>query len=583
MKHCRKAVKKMDCSSIDFNYRRFCFPLIITVIMVGHLSAPAQTRNWGVISATADTAAGYTLFAPLMGKTTYLVDNFGREINHWTSDRTSGATDYLLEDGSMLRCESLQNRDFSGGGSGGRVKRSAWDGTVMWTYDYSNSSHCQQHDIEYLPNGNILLLAWESKTAAEASARGRTATGTVWMDHVVEVKPSGSNGGEIVWEWHVWDHLVQDKDESKENYGVVADHPELIDINYSSRGGGMMSAADWLHTNAVDYNEEFDQILISVVDLSEVWIIDHSTTKEQSASHSGGKYDRGGDLLYRFGNPEAYKSGSSSDRLLYGQHGPEWIPEGLQGAGNVIVFNNGTQSRGSSVDEFKLPVDDTGKYEMGKAPENVWSYTASGFFATNLSNAQRLANGNTLICQGTNGTFYEVDSGKDIVWKYVSPVTSNAIKKSTDPGPGTMGMQANQCFRAYRYAPDYAAFEGKTITPPDAPLEGGTLITVKPGKTVVVSCSGKAHVSEGFSLSNHTNPSNPASATKINITIPQDADVTAKIYNAEGREVATLVNQYLSAGEYSYMWSTNGCASGIYFVRLVTKNYATAHRMVLFQ
>jgi hypothetical protein len=577
MKQHPKDVKNRGLSSTDFQCVRFCFPLIVMVIMVGHLSVPAQTRNWGVISATGDTAAGYTLFAPLMGTSTYLVDNYGREINSWKSQSTSGATDYLLDDGSLLRCESTRNMSFSGGGSGGRVKRTSWEGQVMWTYEYSNNEHCQQHDIEYLPNGNVLLLAWEVKSASEASARGRTANGNVWMDHVVEVKPSGATGGEIVWEWHVWDHLVQDKDQSKENYGVVADHPELVDINFGS--GGMMGMADWLHTNAVDYNEEFDQILISVVDLSEVWIIDHSTTKAEAASHSGGNSGKGGDLLYRFGNPAAYKSGSSSDRLLYGQHGPEWIPEGCQGAGNIIVFNNGTQSRGSSVDEYKLPVDAEGKYDLKKkAPEKVWSYTASGLFAMNLSNGQRLKNGNTLICQGTNGTFYEVDSAKDIVWKYVSPVTSSGFKKSTDPGPGSFGMQANQCFRAYRYPLDYAGFAGKTITPAAAPLEGGNLVVYKPGKITGTSTPDNTAAPGKYSLSGYLNP---ASATAININIPQSTDVTVKIYNAGGREIATLVNKYLSAGKYSYTWSANGSAGGVYFVKLVTKNYAAADKIIL--
>ncbi|MBN2036427.1 MAG: aryl-sulfate sulfotransferase, partial [Chitinispirillaceae bacterium] len=282
MKHRWKIVKNRFFSLKDCNFRKCYFPFAVSLLLLAYLSAPAQNRTVGVLSMTADTATGYTLFAPLSGTSTYLVDNFGREIKSWKSDKTSGASDYLLEDGSLLRCESMRNMSFNGGGSGGRVKRTSWDGQVMWTYDYSNSDHCQQHDIEYLPNGNVLLLAWEVKTAAEASARGKTTTSNVWMDHVVEVKPSGSSGGEIVWEWHVWDHLVQEKDQSKENYGVVKDHPELVDINFNSSG------ADWLHTNAVFYNEEFDQILISVVDLSEVWIIDHSTTKAEAASHSGG-------------------------------------------------------------------------------------------------------------------------------------------------------------------------------------------------------------------------------------------------------------------------------------------------------
>lgn len=578
--YCQREINT-SLSSAGFSFRLFCYPLIASFVFLAYLSAAAQTRTVGVISATTDTAAGYTMFAPLMGTETYLVDNLGRKINSWKSDKTSGATDYLLEDGSLLRCESMQNTSFNGGGSGGRVKRTAWDGKVMWTYDYSNTSHCQQHDIEYLPNGNVLLLAWEVKSGAEATARGRTATGNVWMDHVVEVKPSGTTGGEIVWEWHVWDHLVQDKDQSKENYGVVADHPELVDINFGAGAGGG-SAADWLHTNHVKYNAELDQIMISVVDLSEIWIIDHSTTKAEAASHAGGKYGKGGDLLYRFGNPAAYKTGTSSDRLLYGQHGPSWIPKGYPGAGNIVVFNNGTQSRGSSVDEYKVPVDATGKYDQKKAPEKVWSYTASGFFATNLGSAQRLPNGNTLMCQGTSGTLWEVDAAKELVWKYVSPVTSSGITKQGQSPGGGMGMQPNQCFRAWRYAPDYAGFKNKTITPAATPVEGGELVTVKPGKGTGVSSLNKPYEAGKYSLNTYVNPSHTSSAMAISVSIPQNTNVALKMYNADGREVATLVNQHLSAGNYSYTWNPTGNASGIYLVKLVAKNtIAITNRVVV--
>ncbi len=89
----------------------------------------------------------------------------------------------------------------------------------------------------------------------------------------------------IVWEWYAWDHLIQDYNASKENYGVVGDHPELIDINY----GISSSLSDWLHANSIDYNEKFDQILISVHNFNEIWVIDHSTTLEEAAGHTGGR------------------------------------------------------------------------------------------------------------------------------------------------------------------------------------------------------------------------------------------------------------------------------------------------------
>ncbi len=106
------------------------------------------------------------------------------------------------------------------------------------------------------------MIAWEYKTATESIAAGRNPDllhdGELWPDHIIEVEPTGTSGGDIVWEWHVWDHLIQDYDSTKENYGVVADHPELIDINFGGR------QVDFNHINSIDYNDEFDQILLSV-------------------------------------------------------------------------------------------------------------------------------------------------------------------------------------------------------------------------------------------------------------------------------------------------------------------------------
>ena len=145
---------------------------------------------------------------------------------------------------------------------------------------------------------------------------------------------------------------------------------------------------------------------------------------------------------------------------------PGLIPKGYKGEGNIIVFNNGNQSRGSSVDEYKLPVDSEGKYDMKKKPEKVWSYAPSNFYASNMGSAQRLENGNTLICQGPSGTILEVNERKEIVWKYISPVTNNSIVRQGQSVGGGFGMALNQCFRAWRYSPDYEAFEGKNLKIP---------------------------------------------------------------------------------------------------------------------
>ena len=104
-----------------------------------------------------------------------------------------------------------------------------------------------------------------------------------------------------------------------------------------------------MHTNSVAYNPELDQIMLSIHEFSEVWIIDHGTTTAEAASHSGGRRGKGGDLLYRWGNPRAYRTGSNVDQRLFAQHCAHWIPAGLPGAGHMLVFNNGNRSSGRGV------------------------------------------------------------------------------------------------------------------------------------------------------------------------------------------------------------------------------------------
>ncbi len=284
------------------------------------------------------------------------------------------------------------------------------------------------HDVKTLPNGNVLLIAWETKSRTEAIAAGRNpsyvSNSGLWPDHVIEVEPTGPSSGEIVWAWHAWDHLIQDYDASKANYGVVGDHPELIDINYVTS-----SQQDLMHTNSIDYNAKFDQILISVHNYNEIWIIDHSTTTEEAAGHTGGNSGKGGDLLYRWGNPMTYDTGSTSDRKLFSQHDSSWIDDGCPGEGDILIFNNGANRPGShysSIDEITTPVNENGEYYLqpgsSYGPETqTWIYTANpptNFYASHISGAWRLQSGNTLITNGETGLVFEVTPEGSTVWQY---------------------------------------------------------------------------------------------------------------------------------------------------------------------
>jgi hypothetical protein len=414
-------------------------------VYMPHLSANSAATT----ASTDSPATDYNLFAPLASKQTYLIDDDGDTVHTWNSDYRPGNAVYLLEDGDLLRTGKLpDDTPFADtGGVGGTVQRIQPDGTISWEYEHASSTYQLHHDVEILPNGNLLMIAWELKTQAEAISAGRDPSllsdGELWPDHVIEVAP---NDNSIVWEWRAWDHLVQDYDETKPNYGVVGDHPELIDLNYVSPGP-QSGGADWNHTNSIDYNAELDQILLSVRNFSEIWIIDHSTTTAQAASHSGGNSGHGGDLLYRWGNPQAYDAGSAADQQLFVQHDAQWIESGSPGAGHILVFNNGQgRSDGdySSVDEIVPPLDGSGAYTLSgsvygpAAP--TWSYTAptpTDFYAANISGAQRLPDGNTLVCDGPSGYFFEVTDAGQTVWSY---------QYSGDPGA---------VFRVTRYAADY--------------------------------------------------------------------------------------------------------------------------------
>lgn len=412
----------------------------------------------------ADKACqGYTLLAPSNTTMTYLIDMDGRVVHTWKSAYKPGHSAYLLPNGNLLRAGTLENPPFRVfGGAGGRIQELSWDGELLWDFVYADDSKLGHHDICKLPNGNVLLLVWEQKTRDEALAAGRrpetvNKTGIV-SDSVIEIKPTGKTTGKVVWEWHAWDHLVQDHDKGKKHFGEVGKHPERIDINFGEgalaamvakpeeleklRAIGYVGAAgrkgaparpDWLHINAVAYNAELDQVILSVHEFSELWVIDHSTTAAEAASNKGGKSGKGGDLLYRWGNPRAYRAGGVKDQKLFAQHNAHWVPKGHPGAGNILVFNNGLRRVGgaySTVDEIVPPVDKEGRYALtpGKAfgPEApVWSYAApkrSDFYSSFISGAHRLPNGNTFICSGANGTLFEVTAKKEVVWKYLNPV-----------------------------------------------------------------------------------------------------------------------------------------------------------------
>ena len=542
--------------------RKIVFLYFIFYLCFYHLNFAQNTV--GTINNTAQAINGFTLFT--ISTETYLINNCGEVINQWSSNYPPGNAVYLLENGNLLRACQITNPDITIAGIGGRIELYNWDGILLWSYNYSTDQTSQHHDIYPMPNGNILMLAVSIMSNTEAIQAGRNPANLqqsqLYNEQIIEVEPTGSNTANIVWEWNIKDHLIQDFDNTKSNFANVASNPQLLNINYL--GSNVTGNANWLHFNSMQYNETLDQIVISSRILSEIYIIDHSTTTLESASHLGGNYGKGGDILYRWGNPQAYNQGTTSDQQLFGQHYPHFIKDGLPNAGKIIVFNNGTGRQPPFSEIFILspPTSSAGVYSYVQntsygpsIPDYIYidPIDKTNFLAKFISGAQQLPNGNILICDGDSGYFFEIDANENKVWEYISPVSNTGILYQ-----GDAPFSANVVFRAHKYEPNYAAFSGRDLTPRD-PIE------LMPDLT---QCSILNVTDNDFSeLSLYPNPTRDM----LNINTISEID-KIEVYNLLGGLVIDKHN--------SKSISLKNFSSGLYIIKIYSNNVLITKKII---
>jgi len=530
-------------------------------------SHDANAQTVGIIHNDSLSQVGYTLLCPSSSRTSYLIDNCGNVVNEWQSSFNPGLSCYLLDDGSLLRTGRLQG-SFMAGGLGGMIERFSWDGTLEWQYEIATDTTHLHHDIEVLPNGNILALSWDLRTAENALELGRigVANAGVMSEKIVELIPSGLDSAELVWEWYLWDHMIQEHDSTKANYGVISEHPELWDININITGNNNLT--DWIHFNGIDYNQALDQIALSSRHFHEIYIIDHSTTTAEAASHIAGNAGRGGDILYRWGNPQNYNRGDFLDQRLFGQHNVSWIEEGYPGEGSLMVFNNGVnrpEGLFSTVDMITPPLMGDGTYELFDSIPYApfianWSYGGNPgdepFYSSRISGVERLSNGNTLICNGREGELLEVDADGILQWKYILPLNGNS-----PVGQGGTPTQ-NDLFRAIKYSPDFIGFEGKELL-------AGEPIELNPTNQ---DCSNAlTSIAAPFEEGQIKIFPNPVEHDlTLEHTIEEKIDI--EIFNAFGHSLLRRTN--ISSREYISMIAI---PQGIYFVQVTNQNKSKVH------
>ena len=405
--------------------------------------------------------------ARTVGKTTWLLNASFQPVHRWDSDHHAheGVGPYLLENGLVVRPFSKENWLYMENfyvASFTSLEIIDWEGNQLWEFDYCTPKrHCMHHDIEPMPNGNILLIVNDFKTHEEAEAIGFRPLNdrAIAFQRIIEIEPNLQDGStRIVWEWDVLDHIVQDVYPDRPNYGKPSEHPGKIDVNYVGKSTKFIPGSVF-HFNAISYNEERDQILVSNFGTNEIFIIDHSTSVTEARSDQGGASGKGGDLIYRWGNPHAYGMAGIESRQLFKQHDAAWIPQGIPGKGDISVFNNGVnrEPAHTAYIEIKLPQFSDSNYQRAVnapfgPPSPAYEFSAFAgdepevFFAPFMSGARRLPNGNIFGNSGiVSGIFEVTDEGEEVL--------------RTVPG------SRSTFYRAYKFPKDYSAFENRDLIP----------------------------------------------------------------------------------------------------------------------
>lgn len=517
-------------------------------------------QKWGYV----------TLVAKQNTNSVQLLDTNNMVVKQWSNlTGNNGYSAYLTKGGDLWRTVVATGGSFMGGGICGRIQKVAWNGTLLFDYTVSDANQISHHDICPLPNGNVLLIVYVRKTAAETQAAGATVNQERWSEKVIELKPTGLNTATIVWQWHLWDHLVQNLYPTKNNYQTsILDHPELLNVNYNNPA----NRKDWVHMNGIDYNAELDQIVVSSHFLNELWVIDHSTTTAEAASHSGGNSGKGGDFLYRWGNPAAYgATGTTNFNVVHDAH---WVPADCPRAGWLGGFNNnGVSNSISAVDLFQPPWDGT---QYTHTPGQAYLPATYGYrhqangYSSNMSCSQQLPNGNMLICLATAGKIYEINANGTQIWQYSSP--SSFIPQAS------------------RYSRCYLENPVATVQTPDPAIcSGGSApLGVSAAATNVNSFTYAWSPNDGLSASNISNPVvsgiTDTTVYTVTITTPGGCTATATV-SVEvlpgppafaGPDVQIQAGQtttLIADGGIAYQWSTGAQSADIQVMPTQTTTY----------
>ena len=418
----------MTCKHSVLTATAFC--LAAAVGSAPLLPAQSVYPTGTTILDPSKTYAGYTLFATPNG-VVILVDLAGTVTHKWYNPIAGERLSQVepLANGHLLCGSSPPGSNIT------TVLELDWEGEAVWTYRLPAGLGYIHHDIERLPNGNTLLLCAQTMIVPSISPI------PVIDDFLIEVSPAGT----VVWSWFTYQHFNE--------FGFDTTAKQLI----SAQGGA------WAHTNSADPLPpsrhtssalRAGNIVLSHRNTNIIFIIDRTTGAVVWKTHT-------------------------KNNLTQGQHAPYMIPADLKGAGNILVFDNGAATGYPLTGRTNTGRQNSFSRVLEIDPSNTgiqWDYDASKggvfsrlFFSDIVSNAQRLPNGNTLICSGVRGRIFEVTRAGETVWEYMSPFFGQL-------GGGNGPL----LYRAWRVAPSWLPYGPPHLIrapacSPSAPATAATL------------------------------------------------------------------------------------------------------------
>lgn len=478
----------------------------------------------GIQYNSEEALNGYTLIDNF--SSTFLVDNCGNIVNEWEGLTFAQYHFKLLPNGNLI---FLRNNE---------VLVTDWDNNIVSKTGYNLPNVLLTYEVIQMNNGNYLCIGREFLSSNDFTQLGfDPLTIHREVDVIVEIDPSTE---EVVWMWNIKDHIIQERDSLAANYGKVIDNPGKLDVD-------AIGTFDWrsesFMINGFDYNEELDLIALSIRKMGEVIIIDHSTTTEEAQTDSGGKYGKGGDVLFRWGNPQNYGRGTVSDRYLYYQHNPNWIKYG-EHKGKLIMYNNNLSAETySSVEvidpsfdsegNFILPAN--GPFQLDENPISINEVTTGTSFSSQYtSSAKVLPNGNILITSGGSAEIIEVNFEGEILWQYNIP---QAVP-----------------FRSEKYPQDYPAFTGRDLEPQ------GVVESIPSNYPCELDTSNKEVDSD-----NHFEGLITQTANHIFIENKEGQNFDVIMYNLSGQVICK------KSSNYFYKIDKATLSTGQYFIQMTTE------------